>query len=95
MTTEHDNLVEDCARAIQDAHAPGHELNYVALYQARAALAIAIERCAALIEGNIPVFTNQGDGKPYLAPRQDGNRDGLPYAAAIRALLSPNDRGQQ
>lgn len=31
--------VEAVARAIQDAHTPGHPINYVSLYQARAAIA--------------------------------------------------------
>lgn len=43
----------------------------------------AIERCAALIEESIIKDTSGGK---VLAPRQDGNCDGLHYATAIRAL---------
>lgn len=32
-------MVERVARAIQDAHSPGHALNHVSIYQARAAIA--------------------------------------------------------
>ena len=42
-----------------------------------------IERCAELIEQFIIRDTSQGK---ELAPRQDGNRDGLYYATAIRSL---------
>lgn len=42
-----------------------------------------IERCAVLIDDNIIQDTSGGK---VLAPRQDGNRDGLHYASAIRAL---------
>lgn len=45
----------------------------------------AIEACAALIEKNIIMDTSAGK---VLAPRQDGNRDGLHYATAIRALTT-------
>lgn len=42
-------LVEQVARAIQDAHAPGHELSHVALYQARAALSVLEPRIEAAV----------------------------------------------
>lgn len=45
--------------------------------------ASVIDRCARLIEENIIMDTSAGK---VLAPRQDGNRDGLHYATAIRAL---------
>ena len=50
----------------------------------------SIEACAALIEKNIIMDTSAGK---VLAPRQDGNRDGLHYAAAIRALASSEADG--
>ena len=40
-------VVEVVARAIQDAHAPGHPLCHISLYQARAAIA-AINAIAAM-----------------------------------------------
>lgn len=49
-----------------------------------------IEACARLIEENIIMDTSAGK---VLAPRQDGNRDGLHYAAAIRALADVNMSG--
>lgn len=60
-----------------DAPAPQHLL--VGLDHA------TIEACARLIEENVIKDTSAGK---VLAPRQDGNRDGLHYAAAIRALAS-------
>lgn len=38
--------VEAVARAIQDAHAPGHPINHVSIYQARAAIAAMHARSA-------------------------------------------------
>ena len=45
----------------------------------------ALEEAARLIEANIIKDTSAGK---VLSTRQDGNRDGLAYAAAIRALKS-------
>lgn len=42
-----------------------------------------IEACARLIDENIIKDTSAGK---VLAPRQDGKRDGLHYASAIREL---------
>jgi hypothetical protein len=95
MTTEHEKLVEDCARAIwRDVERHGdperverqREDHGWPMYagQARAALAIAVERCVVLCEGKARLARKCGDS-------------GWQYdeiAAAIRALLSPNDRGQ-
>jgi hypothetical protein len=44
-----------------------------------------IEACARLIKENIIMDTSAGK---VLAPRQDGNRDGLHYATAILALAT-------
>lgn len=50
----------------------------------------ALEMAARLIEENIIMDTSAGK---VLAPRQDGNRDGLHYAAAIRALAATATEG--
>lgn len=42
-----------------------------------------IEECAKLIEDHIVMNTHEGK---ELRPRQNGNQDGLAYAAALRAL---------
>lgn len=47
------------------------------------AAAVTVERCARLIEENVIKDTISGK---VLSPRQAGNRDGLHYATAIRAL---------
>ncbi len=44
-----------------------------------------VEACARLIDENIIKDTSAGK---VLAPRQDGNRDGLHYATALRALTT-------
>lgn len=55
--------------------------------------AVTIDACASLIERNVIMDTHQGKA---LKPREDGNREGLHYAAAIRALalapLKPNEK---
>lgn len=48
----------------------------------------ALEEAACLIEAHQVGYG--GDG-PTLAPRYEGNRDGMPYAAAIRALISAEE----
>ena len=49
----------------------------------RAALAAERERCAKVIDANTICWTNGGS---MILPRTEGDRFGLEYAAAIRAL---------
>lgn len=49
----------------------------------------AFEEAAKLIEANIVKDSSAGK---FLAPRQEGNRDGLHYAAAIRHLAEEEAR---
>lgn len=65
---------------------PSRQSHLVGDIEARSVLwNCAINACAALIENNIIMDTSAGK---VLAPRQDGNRDGLHYATAIRALTT-------
>jgi hypothetical protein len=50
---------------------------------------LALEEAASLIDANIVQDTSSGK---VLKSRQDGNRDGLAYASAIRALASMKER---
>lgn len=60
--------------------------------QNRLGYAAALEDAAKLIEGHVIMDTSAGK---VLAPRrQDGNRDGLAYADAIRALATAAEDGR-
>ena len=50
------------------------------------ATAYGLELAASLIDGNAIQDTSAGK---VLVPRQEGNREGLHYATAIRALTPP------
>lgn len=83
MRTEHDKLVEDCARAISK-HRTGLEAYWHGdIGAARAAIAIAVARCAAVAEAR------------YMGDNNREDMEARRIAAAIRALLSPNDRGEK
>jgi hypothetical protein len=94
MSTEHDKLVEDCARAI-DRFVLGSqgwsdkEISSMTapssrgLEVARAAVAIAVERCAKVAESEKTTPCLDGLDYVYNGACHD-------VAAAIRALVSPN-----
>jgi hypothetical protein len=52
------------------------------------ARAYGLELAAELIDSNVIMDTSAGK---VLAPRQDGNRDGLHYAVAIRSLATSTE----
>lgn len=60
-----------------------HDVVVALLAERLKAANAALEEAANLIEDHIVQDTSAGK---VLKPRQDGNRDGLAYAAAIRSL---------
>lgn len=88
------NLVGDECQYAKDQGVPEHRCAVRCVYEdqtignteARSTLwNFAINAGAALIENNIIMDTSVGK---VLSPRQDGNRDGLHYATAIRGLAA-------
>jgi hypothetical protein len=78
---------------IQRAEHNGHDIEHLYARPSRRPHShgldpATVDTCVRLIEDNIIKDTSEGE---VLALRQDGNRDGLHYAVAIRALATEGE----
>lgn len=99
MAEEAADEIERLRRELEEAQEANEALRAKALewlnaYKAESEVAKearckAFEEAAELIEANIVKDSSAGK---LLAPRQEGNRDGLHYAAAIRQLAEEEAR---
>jgi len=65
-------------------------VEFVRKSRIEAAVMTERERCARLVEEHqIGSSTHKGENTKYLAKRYEGNLEGLAYADAIRAGVSP------
>jgi uncharacterized protein involved in copper resistance len=77
--------MRDRYNASVEAGTEAEKLLMRAQKDAKDARALAYEECAKLIEDHHIVYSSHGPN--YLAPRRDGDREGIAYAVAIRARI--------